>query len=134
MSPLLSVLQPSPAARVVHARLAAVLECSTHHLLNARADVWEPGEEPEPRPVSRKKAPAKRPPTGAASHDLVFAHLSESPMTLRKLMAITGLKQSSINNGIFVLMKAGRARNLSPIGKIGQYVRTATQPKGWCDV
>lgn len=134
MSPFLSVLAPPPDVRLAHARLGYALPKAQHTLLDAKADVWEPGEEPEPRPVSRKKAPAKRPPTGAASHDIVMAHLSESPMTLRKLMKLTGLKQSSINNGIYVLIKSGRARNLSPIGKIGQYVRTVTQPRGVFDV
>lgn len=134
MSPLLSVLQPSPALRDVHRRLATVLECSTHHLLNARAEVWEPGEEPEPKPARKVRQMPKRPPTGTAAHDIIIAHLSETPITLRALTKATGLKAGAVSTGLYKLLTTGRVRNLSRVGHVGQYVRVATQARGVFDV
>jgi hypothetical protein len=49
MNALLSVLQPSPEARTIHRRLGHVLECQRFELLQAKANIWEPGEDADGR-------------------------------------------------------------------------------------
>jgi hypothetical protein len=134
MNALLSVLAPSPEAREIHKRMALVLACSRHELLQAKAEVWEPGETPEPKPERKARRMPKRPPTGTAAHDIISAHLSETPITLRALMKATGLKPGAVNTGIYKLLTTGRARNLSRTGHVGQYVKVATQARGVFDV
>ena len=203
MNPLLSVLEPSPALQIVHARLAAQLNCSTHYLLNAKADVFEPGEEGAPPPVkARPSRPfrslvyddvqallshepityaqiAKAVPRGAAtlkdivSHLLrvgvaknlsvrgqvgryvlasaghrpaeperplvghkatVFAHMTDAPITLARIMHLTGLDRKHAESGLSMLLRSGRVRNLAPGKKPGQYVRTAPMARGVFDV
>lgn len=133
MNSLLSVLHPSPCMRDAHRRLAAVLPSSKHKLLDATAEVWEPGEDPEPRPP-RKTKPPPRKPSGAAAHDLLLIHLTDKPQTLRELMRATGIKPSAIHSGLHRLVKTGLIRNLARNGTIGQYVRVPTEPRGVFDV
>ena len=128
MNALISVLQPSPAARETHRRLGHVLECQRHELLNARAEVWEPGEVPEPRPVSAPKPPPIRRPSGAASHDKLLPLIGAVPITIRDLRAATGLGQNATYNGLHHLLDAGRIRNLSKLGHVGRYVLTGVVP------
>jgi len=125
---LLSVLQPSPEARTIHRRLGHVLECQRFELLQAKADVWEPGEVPEPRPERGPKPPPISKPRGRASHDVILAHIGAVPTTVRDIMAATGLKMTAAYNGMNVLLSSGRIKNLSRSGHIGRYVLTGVVP------
>ena len=128
MNALLSVLQPSPQAREIHRRLGHALECQRYELLQAKAEVWEPGEVPEPRPVSAPKPPPIRRPSGAASHDKLLPLIGAVPITIRDLRAATGLGQNATYNGLHHLLDAGRIRNLSKLGHVGRYVLTGVVP------
>ena len=128
MNALLSVLQPSPQAREIHRRLGHALECQRYELLQAKADVWEPGETPEPRPVSAPKPPPIRKPSGEASHDKLLPLIGAVPVTIRELRAATGLGQNATYNGLHQLLDSGRIRNLSKLGHVGRYVLTGVVP------
>jgi hypothetical protein len=69
MNALLSVLQPSPEARTIHRRLGHVLECQRFELLQAKANIWEPGERPSRAQSTRPKPPPIASRRGRASHD-----------------------------------------------------------------
>ena len=125
---LLSVLQTPEKARTIHRRLGHVLQCRRYELLQAKADVWEPGEVPEPRPVSAPKPPPIRRPSGAASHDKLLPLIGAVPITIRDLRAATGLGQNATYNGLHHLLDSGRIRNLSKLGHIGRYVLTGVVP------
>jgi len=125
---LLSVLQPSPEARTIHRRLGHVLECQRFELLQAKANIWEPGETPEPRPERGPKPPPISKPRGRASHDVILAHIGAVPTTVRDIMAATGLKMTAAYNGMNVLLSSGRIKNLSRSGHIGRYVLTGVVP------
>ena len=125
---LLSVLQPSPMAREIHRRLGHSLPCERFELLQAKADVWEPGETPEPRPVSAPKPPPIRKPSGEASHDKLLPLIGAVPVTIRELRAATGLGQNATYNGLHHLLDSGRIRNLSKMGHVGRYVLTGVVP------
>lgn len=127
MNRLLSVLQPSPAAKLVHNRLADVLPRETHKLLNAHADVWEPGEEPEPKKASVPKAPkvvkVPLPPTV----DRVFAILSDKPLSSGQIALRANTNGSTTKNALTWLTRSGRVVNLGRPGQRGMFVR-AVQP------
>ena len=128
MSPLLSVLQPSPEARDIHRRLAHVLACSRHELLNARAEVWEPGEEPEPRPApnpNRRIRVTEPRPVRVIAKTAVLAVLGTEPMGTRQIAKAANLTHSTAGNMLAKLVKSGLARNLSGTGVAGRYVKVA---------
>ena len=125
---LLSVLVTPPQARTIHRRLGHVLECQRFELLQAKANVWEPGETPEPRPERGPKPPPISKPRGTPSHDLIIAHIGAVPTTVRDIMAATGLKMTAAYNGMNVLLSSGRIKNLSRSGHIGRYVLTGVVP------
>ena len=138
MNALLSVLQPSPEARTIHRRLGHVLECQRFELLQAKADVWEPGETPEPRPVSAPKPPPIRKPSGEAAHDKLLPLIGAVPTTIRDLRAATGLGQNATYNGLHHLLNSGRIRNLAR-AVAQSYLDSRARlgfplaPRGWAD-
>ena len=125
---LLSVLQTPDKAREIHRRLGHALQCQRFELLQAKADVWEPGETPEPRPVSAPKPPPIRKPSGEAAHDKLLPLIGAVPTTIRDLRAATGLGQNATYNGLHHLLNSGRIRNLAKLGHIGRYVLTGVEP------
>ena len=125
---LLSVLQTPDKAREIHRRLGHALQCQRFELLQAKADVWEPGETPEPRPVSAPKPPPIRKPSGEAAHDKLLPLIGAVPTTIRDLRAATGLGQNATYNGLHHLLNSGRIRNLAKLGHIGRYVLTGVAP------
>ena len=125
---LLSVLQTPDKAREIHRRLGHALQCQRFELLQAKADVWEPGETPEPRPVSAPKPPPIRKPSGEAAHDKLLPLIGAVPTTIRDLRAATGLGQNATYNGLHHLLNSGRIRNLAKLGHIGRYVLTGVVP------
>jgi len=135
---LISVLQPSPAARETHRRLGHALECQRYELLNARAEVWEPGEEPEPRKQGVPKAPRVPKDPLPPTVDRVYAILSDRPMSSGQIAMHTNCNGSTTKNALTWLMRSGRVVNLSRPGQRGMFVRAVPaadkQRKGPFDV
>ena len=131
---LLSALETTPAARAVHSRLATVLMCSKHRLLNASADVWEPGEVPEPKPKKSAIAPEMKDAKREPVTPIIFAFLSERPIGAREICRKTGFAYHTVVNTLSKLKVAGRANNLRPAGTTGQWVRAAPKSRGVFDV
>ena len=120
---LLSVLQPSPEARTIHRRLGYVLECQRFELLQAKANIWEPGETPEPRKPGVPKAPREPKDPIPPTVDRVYAILSDRPMSSGQIAMRTNCNGSTTKNALTWLTRSGRVVNLSRPGQRGMFVR-----------
>ena len=114
--------EPNPSALSAHRKLAAVLTCRPYTLLQAKADVWEPGETPEPRPSS---GPPRVPgePRPASMRSRVMGALTDRPQTVTQIVAHLRADSAAVRMAASALVQSGHAQNIARGGAIGQYVR-----------
>lgn len=120
---LLHALAPPLDVRLAHARLGYALPKSLHTLLDAKAEVWEPGDEPEPPKVAK---PRKINPNPSRKLDTIRAQvllaLNDSPQTYHDVAKATGLPNHQVKECLSQLTYRNLAKNIAPSGSLGLYV------------